>query len=110
MAALALTRLVKRFANGVVGVDDVSLTVAEGAFVALVGPSGCGKTTILRMVAGLEEPTSGAVHIGARDVTWLPPRDRGTPRKRNAAQSRRCSPASAPDERSTARSGSAKRA
>ena len=76
MAALALTRLVKRFANGVVGVDDVSLTVAEGAFVALVGPSGCGKTTILRMVAGLEEPTSGAVHIGARDVTWLPPRDR----------------------------------
>ncbi|MDQ8154390.1 MAG: ATP-binding cassette domain-containing protein [Gemmatimonadota bacterium] len=76
MGALSVTRLVKRFAGGVVGVDDVTLTVADGAFTALVGPSGCGKTTILRCVAGLEEPTSGAVHIGGREVTWLPPRDR----------------------------------
>ncbi len=76
MAALTVTHLVKRFTGGVIGVDDVSLTVHEGAFTALVGPSGCGKTTMLRMVAGLEEPTSGAVRIGARDVTWLPPRDR----------------------------------
>ncbi len=76
MAELAITNLVKRFAGGVVGVDDVTLTVGEGAFTALVGPSGCGKTTMLRLVAGLEEPTSGAVRIGTRDVTWLPPRDR----------------------------------
>ena len=76
MADLALAHLVKRFAGGVVGVDDVTLTVGEGAFTALVGPSGCGKTTILRLVAGLEEPTSGTVQIGGRDVTWLPPRER----------------------------------
>ncbi|MFA6168087.1 MAG: ABC transporter ATP-binding protein [Gemmatimonadaceae bacterium] len=76
MAALNVSRLVKHFANGVVGVDDVTLTVGDGAFTALVGPSGCGKTTILRCVAGLEEPTSGEVRIGGRDVTWLPPRDR----------------------------------
>ncbi len=76
MAALNVSRLVKHFANGVVGVDDVTLTVGDGAFTALVGPSGCGKTTILRCVAGLEEPTSGGVLIGGRDVTWLPPRDR----------------------------------
>lgn len=76
MADLALARLVKRFAGGVVGVDDVTLTVADGAFTALVGPSGCGKTTILRIVAGLEEPTSGSVHLGGREVTFLAPRDR----------------------------------
>jgi multiple sugar transport system ATP-binding protein len=76
MAALEIAHLVKRFAGGVVGVDDVSLTVAEGAFTALVGPSGCGTTTLLRLDAGLEEPTSGEVRIGGRDVTWLPPRDR----------------------------------
>ncbi|MDP1892352.1 MAG: ABC transporter ATP-binding protein [Gemmatimonadaceae bacterium] len=76
MAALSVSRLVKHFANGVIGVDDVTLTVGDGAFTALVGPSGCGKTTILRCVAGLEEPTSGEVRIGERDVTWLPPRDR----------------------------------
>jgi multiple sugar transport system ATP-binding protein len=76
VAALTLQRLVKRFAGGVVGVDDVTLTVGDGAFTALVGPSGCGKTTILRVVAGLEEPTSGAVFIGDREVTHLPPADR----------------------------------
>ena len=76
MAALELTNLVKRFAGDVIGVDDVTLTVGDGAFTALVGPSGCGKTTILRMVAGLEEPTAGSVRIGGREVTWLAPRDR----------------------------------
>ncbi|HEY3287170.1 MAG TPA: ABC transporter ATP-binding protein [Gemmatimonadaceae bacterium] len=76
MADLALLALRKQFAGGVIGVDDVTLVVPDGAFTALVGPSGCGKTTILRLVAGLEEPTSGAVRIGGRDVTFLPPRDR----------------------------------
>src|SRR6185503_7853880 len=61
---------------GVVAVDDVSLTVADGEFLVLVGPSGCGKSTLLRMIAGLEEVTDGAVSIGGRDVTDLAPRQR----------------------------------
>ncbi len=58
-------------------VRDVSLTIAEGEFVSLLGPSGCGKTTILRMVAGLVEPTRGRILIGSDDVTTLPPNKRG---------------------------------
>ncbi|MGH3681398.1 MAG: ABC transporter ATP-binding protein [Natronosporangium sp.] len=57
--------------------DRVDLTVADGEFVVLVGPSGCGKTTLLRIVAGLEEPDQGQVAIGGRDVTDLPARRRG---------------------------------
>lgn len=58
-------------------VRDISLTIQEGEFVSLLGPSGCGKTTILRMVAGLVEPSKGRVLIGAEDVTRLPPNKRG---------------------------------
>jgi sn-glycerol 3-phosphate transport system ATP-binding protein len=57
-------------------VDDISFTVDQGCFVALLGPSGCGKSTTLRLVAGLDQPTSGAIHIGGRDVTGLPPAKR----------------------------------
>ncbi len=57
-------------------VDDFSLEVPPGEFLVLVGPSGCGKSTTLRMVAGLELPTSGRILIGDRDVTRLPPKDR----------------------------------
>ena len=57
-------------------VDRFSLEVSDGEFLVLVGPSGCGKSTTLRMVAGLELPTSGSIHIGERDVTRLPPKDR----------------------------------
>lgn len=57
-------------------VDDFSLEVEPGEFLVLVGPSGCGKSTTLRMVAGLELPTSGSISIGGRDVTNLPPRER----------------------------------
>ena len=57
-------------------VDDFTFEVKPGEFLVLVGPSGCGKSTTLRMVAGLELPTSGRISIGARDVTNLPPKDR----------------------------------
>ena len=57
-------------------VDSLNLEIADGEFMVLVGPSGCGKSTSLRMLAGLEEVTSGSIHIGDRDVTNLPPKDR----------------------------------
>ncbi len=60
----------------VVAVNDVTLEIPEGAFAILVGPSGCGKTTLLRMIAGLEEVSAGAIHIAERDVTWIPARER----------------------------------
>ncbi|MEU7993942.1 ABC transporter ATP-binding protein [Micromonospora sp. NPDC049060] len=69
---LRLAHLTKRF-GGVTAVDDLSLTVPQGSFFALLGPSGCGKTTTLRMIAGLEEPTGGQVLLGERDVTRLRP-------------------------------------
>jgi iron(III) transport system ATP-binding protein len=59
-----------------VAVNDVSFAIQKGHLVTLLGPSGCGKTTTLRMIAGLELPTSGRVHIGNRDVTNLPATDR----------------------------------
>jgi multiple sugar transport system ATP-binding protein len=76
MAEIVLDRVTKEFDNGFVAIDDVSLTVADGEFLVLVGPSGCGKSTLLRMIAGLEEVTSGTVSIGGRDVSELAPRHR----------------------------------
>ncbi|MEU9504936.1 ABC transporter ATP-binding protein [Micromonospora sp. NPDC048170] len=69
---LRLANLTKRFGT-VTAVDDLSLTVPQGSFFALLGASGCGKTTTLRMIAGLEEPTGGQVLLGDRDVTRLRP-------------------------------------
>ena len=57
-------------------VDKLNLEIGDGEFLVLVGPSGCGKSTALRMLAGLEEVTSGSVHIGDRDVTHIAPKDR----------------------------------
>src|SRR3954454_14333303 len=71
-ADLRLRSLTKRF-GAFTAVDDLDLTVEEGRFYALLGPSGCGKTTTLRMVAGLEEPTTGTIEIGGRDITHLKP-------------------------------------
>src|SRR5436853_2283978 len=66
-----LTGVTKRF-DDVVAVDDLTLGVERGSFVALLGPSGCGKTTTLRMIGGFEEPTTGSIQLGERDVTGLP--------------------------------------
>src|SRR6266545_3632935 len=76
MAAIEFDHVTKRFPDGTVAVDDIELTVADGEFMILVGPSGCGKTTALRMVAGLEEITSGEIRIGGRVVNKLEPPDR----------------------------------
>ncbi len=67
--------ITKRF-GAVVAVDNVSLTIEEGEFFALLGPSGCGKTTLLRMLAGFETPTSGQILIDGRDITRDPPNKR----------------------------------
>jgi putative spermidine/putrescine transport system ATP-binding protein len=72
MARLEIDRVTKRYGD-VHAVRDLTLDVADGEFVVLLGPSGCGKTTTLRVVAGFAEPTSGAVRLGGRDVTRLPP-------------------------------------
>jgi ABC-type sugar transport system ATPase subunit len=77
MASIALRRLTKTFqAGGTPALHELSLDVPDGEFLVLLGPSGCGKTTVLRCIAGLEEPTSGGILIGDRDVTQLPPADR----------------------------------
>jgi multiple sugar transport system ATP-binding protein len=76
MARLVLEQLCKHFPGGVVAVDDLSLTVADGELLVLVGPSGCGKTTTLRLIAGLEEPTRGTVRIGEQVVNGRPPHRR----------------------------------
>ena len=69
---LKLSHLTKSYGD-FNAVDDLSLTIPEGSFFALLGPSGCGKTTTLRMIAGLEEPTSGTLHIGTTDITDMKP-------------------------------------
>jgi len=70
MSGLALEHLTKRF-GALAAVDDVSLAVPHGTFVCLLGPSGCGKTTLLRIIAGLEEPTAGRVLLDGADITRL---------------------------------------
>ncbi|HEX6360542.1 ABC transporter ATP-binding protein [Actinophytocola sp.] len=69
---LVLENVTKRF-GAMVAVDDLSVTVPQGSFFALLGASGCGKTTTLRMVAGLEEPTAGTIRLGDKDITHLRP-------------------------------------
>jgi multiple sugar transport system ATP-binding protein len=76
MAGITIDRIEKKF-GAVTALQQLSLEVADGEFIALLGPSGCGKTTLLRIIAGLEQQTSGRILIGDRDVTALPPRERG---------------------------------
>src|ERR1700745_1428904 len=75
MADVVLEGVEKRFGEGR-AVAGLHLSIRDQEFLILVGPSGCGKTTTLRMIAGLEEVTSGDIRIGGRSVVGLPPRDR----------------------------------
>jgi sn-glycerol 3-phosphate transport system ATP-binding protein len=75
-ASVMLQEVTKEYEPGKAAVDRLSLEIADGEFMILVGPSGCGKTTALRMIAGLEKPTSGTVRIGDRVVNEVSPRDR----------------------------------
>jgi multiple sugar transport system ATP-binding protein len=75
VAEIRIQNLHKRFAD-FVAVRNSNLVLEDGKFVVLLGPSGCGKTTTLRMIAGLEYPTSGSIQIDTQDVTYLRPRER----------------------------------
>ena len=76
MAEVVLENVCKRYEGGALAVDRFSLAIADREFLVLVGPSGCGKSTTLRMIAGLEDITSGTVSIGGRCVNAVPPKDR----------------------------------
>jgi ABC-type sugar transport system ATPase subunit len=75
MAQVTLDHLSKSFGSTHV-LNDVSLTVADGEFLVLVGPSGCGKSTVLRVIAGLEAPSEGAIHFDGHCIDGLSPKDR----------------------------------
>ena len=72
---LVITSLVKKFGT-FVAVDDVSFSVPKGSFFSILGPSGCGKTTLLRMIAGFEESTSGSIEISGQDMRGVTPNNR----------------------------------
>src|SRR3954453_19367741 len=76
MAELELRSLTKSYPGGRKVVDDLSLSVPDGAFAVLVGPSGCGKSTTLRMIAGLEKLDGGEIVIGGRRVNGVSPQRR----------------------------------
>ncbi|GAB2930072.1 ABC transporter ATP-binding protein [Micromonospora polyrhachis] len=76
VATVALKDVTKVFPDGTVAVDNISLDVNDGEFMVLLGPSGCGKSTVLRMVAGLEQPSSGVILLDNELVNDLSPRDR----------------------------------
>lgn len=75
MASVALSGIAKQFGR-TQAVDDLSLTIASGEFVVLLGPTGAGKTTTLRLIAGLETPDRGSIHIDGQDITRVPPAGR----------------------------------
>ncbi len=76
MAGIRIDAIKKTF-GAVKALEELSLDVEDGEFLALLGPSGCGKTTLLRIIAGLETQTSGRILIGGKDVSGIPPRGRG---------------------------------
>ena len=76
MAEIVLDQVTKRFPDGALAVDKITLDIADGEFVILVGPSGCGKSTTLNMIAGLEDITEGELRIGGKVVNNAAPKDR----------------------------------
>ena len=76
MTGIVLENLTKQFGTGSPAVNNINLTIAPGTLTVLLGPSGCGKSTTLRMIAGLDTPTSGRILINGQDVTRLPPAQR----------------------------------
>jgi sn-glycerol 3-phosphate transport system ATP-binding protein len=76
VAAIELKDVARHWV-GAKALDGISFTADSGSFVVLLGPSGCGKSTTLRLIAGLDTPTSGTIRIAGRDVTQLPPAERG---------------------------------
>jgi sn-glycerol 3-phosphate transport system ATP-binding protein len=76
VADIGLENVTKEFPGGACALDDFCLEVPDGEFLVLVGPSGCGKTTALRLIAGLDKPTSGKIRIGERVVNGISARDR----------------------------------
>ncbi|RWO06592.1 MAG: ABC transporter ATP-binding protein [Mesorhizobium sp.] len=76
MAEVILENICKTYGNNFRAIDQLNLSVEDGEFLMLVGPSGCGKSTALRMIAGLEDITSGSLRIGGVDVVDMPPKDR----------------------------------
>jgi len=76
MAEITMKNVVKQYGDGYPAVNDVSLDIADGEFMILVGPSGCGKSTLLRMIVGLEDITSGDLHIGGKRMNDKAPRER----------------------------------
>ncbi len=76
MASISLQGVGKQFTGGVAALSDVDLEIAHGELLVLVGPSGSGKSTVLRLIAGLETPTSGRILIDGADVTGVPPQER----------------------------------
>jgi len=75
MALIEIRDLAKSFGN-VKAVDDISIDIESGEFITLLGPSGSGKTTVLRMIAGFEDPDAGSIKLNGEDITHLPPFDR----------------------------------
>ncbi|NDH38197.1 MAG: ABC transporter ATP-binding protein, partial [Actinobacteria bacterium] len=75
MALIEIRNLAKAFGT-VKAVDGVDLDINSGEFITLLGPSGSGKTTVLRMIAGFEDPDSGTIRLNGKDITHLPPYDR----------------------------------
>ena len=75
MAAIRLQHIGRRFGD-MTALDNVSIEIGDGEVVTVVGPSGCGKSTLLRLIAGLDQPSSGAVFIDGQPMNDVPTRDR----------------------------------